>query len=143
MNSNLRRWAALVIVCFGQLMIVLATIVAEFSKPGERARAMSVFTLVAAGGGSIGLLAGGALTQLVNWHWIFFINVPIGVATLVLGAWLVEENEGLEAGGGIDVLGSLVITAAMMLGVYAIVTAADAGWTSVHTLGFGAAAVVL
>jgi len=123
--------------------VILAIIVAEFSKPGERARAMSVFTLVAAGGGSIGLLAGGALTQLVNWHWIFFINVPIGVATLVLGAWLVEENEGLEAGGGIDVLGSLVITAAMMLGVYAIVTAADAGWTSVHTLGFGGAAVVL
>src|SRR5436190_4213757 len=123
--------------------VILAIIVAEFTKPAERARAMSVFTLVAAGGGSIGLLAGGVLTQLANWHWIFFINVPIGIATLIVGAWLIQENDSLPGNQGIDVLGSLVITAAMVLGVYAIVTAADAGWTSVHTLGFGGAAVAM
>src|SRR6266566_1956725 len=123
--------------------VILAIIVAEFSKPGERARAMSVFTLVAAGGGSIGLLAGGALTQLVNWHWIFFINVPIGVATIVAGALLIEENEGAGLTQGIDVLGALLITAAMMLGVYAIVTAADNGWTSRHTLVFGGGSLAL
>src|SRR5216683_688432 len=175
MNSNLRRWIALVVVCFGQLMIVLdstivnvalptiqrdlnftqaeltwvvngyliaygsflftvasvasgmshgaaelvaarffqglggslsagviiAIIVTGFPKPAERAQALSLFTFVVAGGGSIGLLAGGALTQWVNWHWIFFINLPIGIATLILGAWLVDENRGLGLSQGV------------------------------------------
>jgi EmrB/QacA subfamily drug resistance transporter len=123
--------------------VVLAIIVAEFQRPAERAQAMSVFTLVIAGGGSFGLLAGGLLTQLVNWHWIFFINLPIGVVTFALGAWLIVENEGLGLAGGVDFLGALLLTVALMLGVYGIVTAADYGWTSSHTLGFGGAAAAL
>jgi MFS family permease len=123
--------------------VIIAIIVTEFQKPIERAQAMSLFTLVIAGGGSLGLLAGGALTQWVNWHWIFFINLPIGVATLVFGAWLIAENRGLGLSHGVDVAGSILITAALMLAVYAIVTAADMGWTSVHTLGFGGAALAL
>jgi len=123
--------------------VILAIIVTGFTKPAERAQAMSVFTLVAAGGGSLGLLAGGALTQLVNWHWIFFINVPIGIATIVAGALLIEENEGAGLAQGIDVLGALLITAAMMLGVSEIVTAADQGWTSQHTLVFGGGSLAL
>ena len=123
--------------------VIVAIIVTEFTKPAERAQAMSIFTFVIAGGGSIGLLAGGALTQWANWHWIFFINLPIGVATLALGAWLMEENRGLGLRKGVDVVGAVLVTAAVMSGVYAIVTAADTGWASPHTLGYGGLAVVL
>jgi EmrB/QacA subfamily drug resistance transporter len=123
--------------------VIIAIIVTGFPKPAERAQALSLFTFVIAGGGSIGLLAGGALTQWVNWHWIFFINLPIGIATLILGAWLIDENRGLGLSHGVDVVGAALITAALMLGVYAIVTAADSGWTSAHTLGFGGAALAL
>ena len=123
--------------------VILALIVAGFPKPAERAQAMSVFTFVSAGGGSIGLLAGGLLTEWINWHWIFFINLPIGIATLVLGARLIDEVEGIGLRHGVDVAGSILVTSAMVLGVYAIVTAADYGWASVHTLGFGGAAVAL
>jgi len=123
--------------------VILAIIVTEFSKPVERAQAMSVFTFVIAGGGSIGLLAGGALTQWANWHWIFFINLPIGLATFALGAWLIAENRGLGLRRGVDVAGAVLITAAVMVGVYAIVTASDQGWSSAHTLGFGSLAIML
>jgi len=123
--------------------VIIALIVTGFQKPVERAQAMSVFTFVIAGGGSLGLLVGGVLTQWVSWHWIFFINLPIGIATLALGAWLIEENRGLGLRQGVDVAGAALITAALMLGVYAIVTAADQGWTSLHTLGFGAASLAL
>jgi EmrB/QacA subfamily drug resistance transporter len=123
--------------------VIIAIIVTGFPKPAERAQALSLFTFVVAGGGSIGLLAGGALTQWVNWHWIFFINLPIGIATLILGAWLVDENRGLGLSHGVDIAGAILITAALMLGVYALVTAGDSGWTSVHTLGFGGASLAL
>jgi hypothetical protein len=98
---------------------------------------------VIAGGGSLGLLAGGTITQLINWHWIFFINLPIGVGTMLLGSWLIEEHEGLGLGRGVDVVGSILVSAAMVTGIYAIVTAAEMGWTSAHTFGFGGAAVIL
>jgi EmrB/QacA subfamily drug resistance transporter len=123
--------------------VILALIVTGFQKPQERAQAMSIFMLVVAGGGSLGLLAGGTITQLVNWHWIFFINLPIGAVTMLLGWWLIEQHEGLGLSRGVDVVGSLLVSAAMVVGIYAIVTAAERGWTSVHTLGFGAAAIVL
>src|SRR5437016_1081918 len=123
--------------------VIIAIIVTEFQRPSERAQAMSIFTLVIAGGGSLGLLAGGFITQWLTWHWIFFINLPIGVATLILGAWLIEENEGPGLSRGVDVPGAILITSGLMLGVYAIVTAASQGWTSVHTLGFGGAAIAL
>jgi MFS family permease len=98
---------------------------------------------VIAGGGSLGLLAGGTITQLINWHWIFFINLPIGVGTMLLGSWLIEEHDGLGISHGVDFVGSILVSAAMVVGIYAIVTAADTGWTSAHTLGFGAAAIVI
>ncbi|HEV2414159.1 MAG TPA: MFS transporter, partial [Candidatus Dormibacteraeota bacterium] len=109
--------------------VIIAIIVTEFREAAERARAMSVFTLVTAGGGSMGLLAGGFLTEWANWHWIFFINLPIGVLTTVFGLWLIRENEGLGVRHGIDLAGAALVTAALMLGVYGIVTAADNGWT--------------
>ena len=122
---------------------VLALLVTEFPRPHERAIAMSVYTFIISSGGSIGLLAGGVLTQAVSWHWIFFINVPIGIATFALGRILIRETERLEGGHGIDVVGSLLVTVALMLGVYAIVKASQYGWLSAHTLGFGGAAVAL
>ncbi|MEA2628434.1 MAG: hypothetical protein QOJ10_894 [Chloroflexota bacterium] len=123
--------------------VILALIVTGFQRPAERAQAMSVFTFVIAGGGSIGLLAGGLLTEWMNWHWIFFINLPIGIATFVSGAVLIDETEGIGLRQGVDIAGSLLVTTAMVLGVYSIVTAAEYGWASAHTLGFGGAALVL
>jgi EmrB/QacA subfamily drug resistance transporter len=123
--------------------VIIAIIVTEFQKPAERAQAMSVFTLVIAGGGSLGLLAGGLLTELTSWHWIFFINLPIGIVTMALGAWLIKENDGLGMRGGIDVGGAVLVTAALMLAVYGIVTATDYGWVSEHTLTVEGIAVAL
>ncbi len=123
--------------------VILAIIATEFPDPRERARAMSAYIFVAVGGGSIGLLAGGILTQALNWHWIFFINLPIGAIALILGVILVEENEGLGVRAGVDVLGSVLVTAGLMLGVYAVVKSSDYGWGSARTLGVGAAAVAL
>ena len=123
--------------------VVIALIVTGFTEPNERAQAMSVFTFTIAGGGSLGLLAGGLLTQWISWHWIFFINLPIGVATLLAGRALIEEHEGIGLRQGVDVWGSILVSAALALGVYTIVTSSEYGWTSAHTLGFGGGAVVL
>ena len=123
--------------------VIIALIVTGFTEPDERARAMSIFTLTVAGGGSLGLLAGGLLTQWINWHWIFFINLPIGLITLFAGRALIEHHEGLGLKEGVDVIGSILVSAALMLGVYAIVTSAEYGWVSAHTLGFGGTALAL
>jgi EmrB/QacA subfamily drug resistance transporter len=123
--------------------VIIAIIVTEFPGKREQAKAMGVFAFVASGGGSIGLLAGGVLTQSIDWHWIFFINLPIGIVAIVAGLALIEENEGIGLSQGVDVLGSILITAAMMLGVYAIVESSTYGWGGPRTLGFGAASLAL
>ncbi len=123
--------------------VIVAIIVTEFTGAPERAKAMSAYMFVAVGGGSIGLLVGGLLTQAVSWHWIFMINVPIGVATLVLGSLLIKENPGLGVRNGVDVTGSLLMTTSLITGIYAIVKASTYGWTSTHTLAFGGLAVAL
>jgi MFS family permease len=98
---------------------------------------------VAVGGGSIGLLVGGVLTQALNWHWIFFINVPIGFLTFVAGRALIIENVGLGIRTGVDVIGSVLVTVSLMLGIYSISTATQYAWLSAHTLAFGGASVAL
>ena len=123
--------------------VIIAMIVTEFPEPAQRAKAMSAYIFVAVGGGSIGLLVGGIVTEALNWHWIFFINIPIGVATVLLGRALLEESEGIGLDKGVDVLGSITVTAALMLAIYAIVSTPDYGWGSGHTLVFGGAAIVL
>jgi EmrB/QacA subfamily drug resistance transporter len=123
--------------------VIIAIIVTEFPRSAERAKAMSAYVFVAVGGGSVGLLAGGILTQALSWHWIFLVNVPIGVATLVLGHFLLVENTGLGIRQGVDVVGSVLITASVMVGIYAIVTATTFGWASAHTLAFAGVAVGL
>src|SRR5213075_723318 len=95
--------------------VILGMIVTMFPEPRERAKAIGVYGFVASAGGSIGLLAGGVLTQSINWHWIFFINLPIGIATAVLATRLLEKDRGAGFGGGADVAGAVLITAALML----------------------------
>ncbi len=116
--------------------VILAIIITEFPKTEERAKAMSAYIFVAVGGGAVGLVLGGIISQSVNWHWIFFINLPIGVITFVLGRALIEENVGLGVRDGVDVAGSLLVTVALMVGIYAVITATQYGWLSTHTLGF-------
>ena len=123
--------------------VIIAMIVSEFPEPAERARAMSAYIFVAVGGGSIGLLVGGLVTQALDWHWIFFINIPIGIVTLLLGRALLDGKPGIGFDKGLDVLGSITITVALMVGIYAIVTTPDHGWGSLHTLGFGAVSLAL
>jgi EmrB/QacA subfamily drug resistance transporter len=122
---------------------ILGMIVTMFPEPREQARAIGVYSFVASAGGSIGLLAGGALTQAISWHWIFFVNLPIGVATAILAARLVERDRGIGFARGADVAGAVLVTGALMLAVYTIVKASDYGWGSAHTLGLGAAALAL
>jgi EmrB/QacA subfamily drug resistance transporter len=123
--------------------VILGMIVTMFPKPAEQAKAIGVFSFVAAAGASIGLLAGGVITQAVNWHWIFFVNLPIGLVTALLAVRFVEKDRGIGLRGGADVLGAVLVTGALMLGVYTIVKAQDYGWGSVHTLGLGAVALAL
>jgi EmrB/QacA subfamily drug resistance transporter len=123
--------------------VILGMIVTMFPEPREQAKAIGVYSFVASAGASIGLLAGGVLTQGINWHWIFFVNVPIGLVTAVLAVRLLSPERGIGLGQGADVMGALLVTAALMLGVYTIVEAADYGWGSAHTLGFGAVALAL
>jgi EmrB/QacA subfamily drug resistance transporter len=123
--------------------VIIAIIVTEFPAAAERSRAMSAYIFVAVGGGSIGLLVGGVLTQALSWHWIFFINVPIGVFTFLAGRTLIVENVGLGIRTGVDVTGSVLVTLSLMLGIYAISTATEYRWLSLHTLGFGGASAAL
>ena len=123
--------------------VILGMIVTMFREPREQAKAIGVYSFVASAGGSIGLLLGGVLTEAINWHWIFFVNLPIGLATGLFALRLVEQDEGLGFSEGADVRGALYVTSALMLGVYTILEAGDQGWGSLHTLGLGAVALAL
>ena len=123
--------------------VIVAIIVTEFTDPAARARAMSTYIFTAVGGGSIGLLLGGVLTQSIDWHWIFFINLPIGLGAALLGRALLQDNPGLGLSRGFDVLGSIMMTLALMVGIYAIVEAPSNGWTSTSTLLLGLFGVLL
>jgi len=115
--------------------VILGMIVTMFPEPREQAKAIGVYAFVASGGGSVGLLAGGILTQSINWHWIFFINVPIAIVTAVLAVRLIDRDQGIGMSGGTDVPGAVLITSSLMLGVYTIVMpAAENGWGDPQTL---------
>jgi EmrB/QacA subfamily drug resistance transporter len=123
--------------------VILGMIVTLFPEPRERARAFGVYSFVGAAGASIGVLLGGVITQAVNWHWIFFVNVPIGAVTLALAGRVLEPERGTGLRQGADVAGAVLVTTGLMLGVYAVVGTTDHGWGSGHTLGFGAGALAL
>jgi EmrB/QacA subfamily drug resistance transporter len=126
-----------------QASVILAIIVTEFPEATERARAMSAYVFVSVAGGSLGLLAGGALTQMLSWHWVFFVNLPIGVATFALGQALISSDTGLGLRHGVDWLGSVLVTVSLMTAIYSIVEATKHGWTSSQVLGFAGLAAVL
>jgi EmrB/QacA subfamily drug resistance transporter len=124
--------------------VILGMIVTMFPEPRDQAKAIGVYSFVAAAGASIGLLLGGVLTQALSWHWIFFVNLPIGAATAFAASRLVENDEGIGLRKGADALGATLITGALMLLVYTIVKpAADEGWGAPLTLGLGATSLAL
>ncbi len=124
--------------------VVLGMIVTMFPSPRDQAKAIGVYAFVASAGGSVGLLAGGVLTQALDWHWIFFVNVPIGIATIIFARRLLDKDEGIGFGEGADIPGAVLITSALMLSVYTIVSpAAEDGWGAGTTLALGALSLAL
>jgi len=123
--------------------VALSLMMNLFTEQADRAKAMGIFGFVMSGGGSLGVLLGGVLTDTLNWHWIFLVNVPIGVAVIILTLKLLPGAHGSAAGGRLDVAGAITVTASLMLAVYAIVNGNDTGWTSGQTLGLLGAAVAL
>src|SRR4051812_30563607 len=123
--------------------VIIAIIAVEFPEPADRAKAMSLYTFVIAGGASLGLLLGGVLTEAISWHWIFFVNLPIGAVTYVLGRRLIAENEGIAAGERIDWLGSILITASSIALIYTLIKIPDWGWTGERTLAPAGISVAL
>ena len=114
--------------------VIIAIIAVEFPEPADRAKAMSLYTFVIAGGASLGLLLGGVLTEAISWHWIFFVNLPIGAVAYFMGRALIAENEGIAKGERIDWLGSILITASSITLIYALIKIPEWGWTGERTL---------
>ncbi|MFL5930308.1 MAG: DHA2 family efflux MFS transporter permease subunit, partial [Gaiellaceae bacterium] len=124
--------------------VALSLMMTLFTEPADRAKAMGIFGFVASGGGSIGVLLGGILTNALDWHWIFLVNVPVGILVFALTLSLVPGHRGFAGDRRIDIAGAFTVTASLMLAVYAIVNGNQEGWTSVQTLGLlGLAAVLL
>lgn len=124
--------------------ISLSLIMNLFTEPAERAKAMGIYGFVCAGGGSIGVLLGGLLTDALSWHWIFLVNLPIGAAVFALCVMLLPGGKGQAGGARLDVWGAITVTTSLMLAVYGIVNGNEAGWLSGQTLGLiGAAAVLM
>jgi EmrB/QacA subfamily drug resistance transporter len=123
--------------------VILGMIVTMFPQPREQAKAIGIYTFVAVAGGSVGLLLGGVLTETINWHWIFFVNLPIGVATALLAIRLVPDRAGLGLTAGADLPGAALLTGGLMLGVYTILGVAEKGWGSTQTLALGAVSIGL
>ena len=123
--------------------VILGMIVTMFPEPREQAKAIGAYTFVAVAGGSIGLLLGGVLTETINWHWIFFVNIPIGVATALAAIRLVPDREGIGLSAGADLPGAVLLTCGLMLFVYTILGVAEEGWGSSQTLLLGAISIGL
>src|SRR5258708_32577194 len=123
--------------------VALGMIVTMFPDQPEQARAFGVYSFVASAGASIGLLAGGILTHAISWHWIFFVNVPIGIVSIALSVRLIDLDRGIGLRSGADVVGAALVTVALMLGVYTLVETSQVGWASVQTIGLGAVSILL
>jgi EmrB/QacA subfamily drug resistance transporter len=124
--------------------VALSLMMTLFTEPAERAKAMGIFGFVASGGGSLGVLLGGILTDVLNWHWIFLVNVPVGIVVVVLTVAIIPAARVQSAARQLDVAGAVTVTVSLMLAVYAIVNGNEVGWLTVRTLGLlGAAAALL
>jgi EmrB/QacA subfamily drug resistance transporter len=145
-NSQVLLVCARAVQGFGGAVVSavsLSLIMNLFTEPGERAKAMGVYGFVCAGGGSIGVLLGGLLTNLLSWHWIFLVNLPIGIAVYAMCVALLPDGRGHAHGERLDVAGAATVTTSLMLAVYAIVNGNEAGWTSLQTIGMLIAALAL
>ena len=123
--------------------VALSLMMTLFTEPAERAKAMGIFGFVAAGGGSIGVLLGGIITDVLNWHWIFLVNVPVGILVVVLSLMLIPPARVATAAQRLDVAGAVTVTLALMVAVFAIVNGNDVGWLTARTLGLLAVSGVL
>jgi EmrB/QacA subfamily drug resistance transporter len=123
--------------------VVLGILVTLFAEPKERAKAIGVFSFTGAAGASIGQVLGGVLTDALSWHWIFFINLPIGLATVALALRVLPADRGAGLAAGADALGATLVTGGLMLGIYTVVKIEEYGWTAGHTLGLGALSLAL
>ena len=123
--------------------VALSLTMTLFTETNERAKAMGVFGFVASGGGTLGVIAGGVLTDLFSWHWIFLVNIPIGIAVYALSSALLPRDHIAAGGRQVDVAGAVIVTASLMLAVYAIVNGNEVGWLTFRTIGILAAAGLL
>ncbi|WP_440069703.1 DHA2 family efflux MFS transporter permease subunit [Streptosporangium sp. OZ121] len=123
--------------------VVLGILVTLFTEPGERAKAIGIFSFTGAAGASIGQVLGGVLTDALSWHWIFFINLPIGLATIALAIRALPGERGIGFAAGADVVGAVLVTGGLMLGIYTVVKIEEYGWLAAHTLGLGAVSLAL
>ncbi|GIH93946.1 MFS transporter [Planobispora siamensis] len=123
--------------------VVLGILVTLFTEPAERAKAIGVFSFTGAAGASIGQVLGGVLTDAFSWNWIFFINLPIGLATVVLAVRALPDDRGIGFAAGADVIGAVLVTGGLMLGIYTVVKIEEYGWLAAHTLGLGAVSLTL
>src|SRR5207245_351951 len=149
-TADRQRWATLMVVCLAQLMIVLDTTIVNVALPSiqhdlhfSQANLTWVVNAFLVTFGSLLLLAGGLLTEALSWHWIFFVNVPIGIATFALGMLVIPADSGRGLRHGVDWLGSALVTFSLMSVIYAIVEVTANGWGSSRVLGFGALALAL
>lgn len=144
-NTQFTLIAARALQGFGGAIVAavaLSLIMNLFTEESERAKAMGVYGFVSAGGGSIGVLLGGFLTGALNWHWIFLVNIPVGIGVIALSLFLLPKDN-VTTSGKVDIAGALTVTGSLMCAVYAIVNGNDAGWTSLQTLGLLSTAVIL
>ncbi|GAA2212272.1 MFS transporter [Nonomuraea monospora] len=123
--------------------VVLGILVTLFTEPAERGKAIAIFSFTGAAGASIGQVVGGVLTDALSWPWIFFINVPIGLVTILLALPALPADRGAGLSAGADVIGALLVTSGLMLGIYTIVKVEEYGWLAAHTLGLGALSIAL
>ncbi|GAA2409770.1 MFS transporter [Nonomuraea africana] len=123
--------------------VVLGILVTLFPGARERAKAIGIFSFTGAAGASIGQVLGGVLTDALSWHWIFFVNLPIGLATIALAIWTLPGERGAGLAAGADVIGAVLVTSGLMLGIYTVVKIEQYGWLAAHTLGLGALSLAL
>jgi EmrB/QacA subfamily drug resistance transporter len=124
-------------------VVVLSLLMIMFTEPAERAKAMGTVGFVLSGGGTAGVLLGGILTDILSWHWIFLVNIPIGIAVFVACVYLLPQDQQAEQRPRLDIAGAVTVTLSLLLAVYAIVNGNEEGWTSGQTLGFLGAALAL
>lgn len=121
----------------------LSIVTTTFAEGKERTKALGIWSAIAAGGGAVGLLLGGILTNWLSWRWVFFINLPIGIAAIALAFRYIRNTRAEQRPDSIDVAGAVSVTSGLLVLVFGIVKAQEYGWTSLGTIGLGLLAAAL